>query len=68
MSQFGINIYIANNVGADPLASADLATLKNYGIQAIPGQDSVGLANINDPTIVVILRWDFQLPTFSRER
>jgi hypothetical protein len=51
MSQLGINLYVANNIGADPLASADLATLKNYGIQAIPGQDSVGLANINDPTI-----------------
>jgi hypothetical protein len=52
MSQLGINIYVANNAGTDPLASADLATLNNQGIQAILGQDSVGLANINDPTIV----------------
>jgi hypothetical protein len=52
MHQLGINLYIGNNAGTDPIAAADLATLKQLGIYAIVGQDSVGLANINDPTIV----------------
>jgi hypothetical protein len=52
LHQLGINIYIGNNAGTDALAASDLATLKGQGIYAIIGQDSVGLANINDPTIV----------------
>jgi hypothetical protein len=52
MAQLGINIYVGNNAGTDPLAASDLATLKSAGIYAILGQDSVGLASIDDPTIV----------------
>ena len=52
MGQLGINIYVGNNAGTDSLAATDLATLKAQGIYAIIGQDSVGLANIDDPTIV----------------
>jgi len=52
MADLGINVYIGNNVGTDTLAAADLATLKSHGIYAIAGQDSVGLANIDDPTII----------------
>jgi hypothetical protein len=52
MGQLGINVYIGNNAGTDSLAAADLATLKAQGIYAIVGQDSVGLANLDDPTIV----------------
>jgi hypothetical protein len=52
MAQLGINVYVGNNAGTDLLAAADLATLKAQGIYAIVGQDSVGLANIDDPTIV----------------
>ena len=52
MADLGINVYVGNNAGTDTLAAADLATLKAHGIYAIVGQDSVGLANIDDPTIV----------------
>jgi hypothetical protein len=52
LAQLGINIYVGNNAGTDTLAAMDLATLKAQGLYAIVGQDSVGLANINDPTIV----------------
>ena len=52
MADLGINIYIGNNADTDPLAASDLATLASHGIYAIVGQDSVGLANIDDPTIV----------------
>ena len=52
MADLGINVYIGNNAGTDTLAASDLATLKSHGIYAIVGQDSVGLANIDDPTIV----------------
>lgn len=52
MADLGINVYVGNNAGTDMLAASDLATLKSHGIYAIVGQDSVGLANINDPTIV----------------
>jgi hypothetical protein len=52
LAQLGINIYVGNNAGTDPLAASDLATLKSAGIYAIVGQDSVGLASIDDPTIV----------------
>jgi hypothetical protein len=52
MGKLGINIYVGNNAGTDSLAATDLATLKAQGIYAIVGQDSVGLANIDDPTIV----------------
>ena len=52
MAALGINVYIGNNAGTDTLAASDLATLKSHGIYAIVGQDSVGLASIDDPTIV----------------
>jgi hypothetical protein len=52
MGRLGINVYVGNNAGTDSLAASDLATLKAQGIYAIVGQDSVGLANIDDPTIV----------------
>jgi len=52
MADLGINVYIGNNAGTDTLAASDLATLKSHGIYAIAGQDSVGLANIDDPTII----------------
>src|SRR4051794_2510424 len=52
MADLGISVYIGNNDGADTLAASDLATLKSDGIYAIVGQDAVGLANIDDPTVV----------------
>jgi hypothetical protein len=52
MASLGINVYIGNNAGTDMLAASDLATLNSHGIRAIVGQDAVGLANIDDPTIV----------------
>jgi hypothetical protein len=52
MAGLGINVYVGNNAGTDALAAADLATLKAQGIYAIVGQDSVGLASVDDPTIV----------------
>ncbi len=52
MQKLGINIYVGNNAGTDSLAASDLAILKNLGMYAIVGQDSVGLANIDDPTII----------------
>ena len=52
LAGLGINIYVGNNAGTYPLAASDLATLKANGLQAILGQDSVGLASIDDPTIV----------------
>jgi hypothetical protein len=52
LAKLGINIYVGNNAGTDTLAAADLAILKGLGMYAIVGQDKVGLANIDDPTIV----------------
>jgi hypothetical protein len=52
LAQLGVNVYVGNNAGTDPLAAADLATLEQNGIYAIIGQDSVGLASIDDPTII----------------
>ncbi|HEY8088479.1 MAG TPA: hypothetical protein VIF09_11555 [Polyangiaceae bacterium] len=52
MAALGINIYVGNNAGTDSLAASDLATLKAAGLRAIVGQDSVGLQNIDDTTIV----------------
>jgi hypothetical protein len=52
LSGLGINIYVGNNAGTDPLQPSDLATLKSYGMYAILGQDSVGLMSIDDPTVV----------------
>jgi hypothetical protein len=52
MAQLGINIYVGNNAGTDALAASDLAILEKLGMYAIIGQDSVGLANVDDPTIV----------------
>ncbi len=52
LAGLGVNIYVGNNSGTDSLAASDLATLKGQGMYAIVGQDSVGLANIDDTTIV----------------
>jgi hypothetical protein len=52
LSQLGVNIYVGNNAGTDPMAASDLATIKALGMYAIIGQDSVGLASIDDPTII----------------
>jgi hypothetical protein len=52
LAKLGINVYVGNNAGTDPLQAADLATLKANGIFAIIGQDSVGLASIDDPTVI----------------
>ena len=51
--ELGVNIYVGNNARHRPAqAASDLATLKGLGMYAIIGQDSVGLANVDDPTIV----------------
>jgi hypothetical protein len=47
----GMNVFVGNNAGTDTLAASDLASLKSLGMYAIVGQDSAGLANIDDPTI-----------------
>lgn len=52
LSQIGINMYVGSNARTDPLMAADLAMLKSLGMYAIVGQDSVGVANVNDTTIV----------------
>jgi len=52
MASLGINLYVGNNINSDPLAVGDLATLKNHGISAIIGQDSIGLSHVNDRTVV----------------
>jgi hypothetical protein len=52
LAKLGVNVFVGNNAGTDPLAAADLATLKQNGIYAIIGQDSVGLASIDDPTVI----------------
>ncbi len=52
LAGIGVNVYVGNNAGTDPLMASDLATLKANGIYAIIGQDSVGLASIDDPTVV----------------
>jgi hypothetical protein len=52
LSQLGVNIFVGNNAGTDPMAASDLATIHALGMYAIIGQDSVGLANIDDKTIV----------------
>ena len=52
LAGLGINIYVGNNGGTDSLAASNLATLKGLGMYAIVGQDSVGLASIDDTTIV----------------
>jgi hypothetical protein len=52
LHNLGINIYVGNNGGTDALAASDLATLHGLGMYAIIGQDSTGLASINDTTVV----------------
>jgi hypothetical protein len=52
LHDLGVNIYVGNNAGTDSLAASDLAILHGLGMYAIVGQDSVGLANVDDPTIV----------------
>ncbi len=52
LQKIGVNVYVGNNAGTDPVMASDLASLKALGMYAIIGQDSVGLANIDDPTII----------------
>ena len=52
MQKLGINVFVGNNAGTDPIAASDLATLADGGMYAIVGQDSVGLANVDSGTIV----------------
>jgi hypothetical protein len=52
LAGLGINIYVGNNAGTDAMAMSDLAAIKAQGMYAIVGQDSVGLANKDDTTIV----------------
>jgi hypothetical protein len=52
LAKLGINIYIGNNAGTDTLAAGDLTMLKSLGMYAIIGQDSAGLPNIADTTII----------------
>jgi hypothetical protein len=52
LAGLGINIYLGNNGGTDPLMASDLATLKGLGMYAIIGQDSTGLASIDDTTVI----------------
>jgi hypothetical protein len=52
LAGLGINIYVGNNGGTDPLMAADLATLHGLGMYAIIGQDSTGLASVDDPTVI----------------
>jgi hypothetical protein len=58
LSQLGVNIYVGNNAGTDSMAVSDLATIKQVGMYAILGQDSVGLADIKDPTVdTTVVGW-----------
>jgi hypothetical protein len=52
LAGIGVNIYLGNNGGTDPLMPSDLATLKSLGMYAIIGQDSTGLASIDDTTVI----------------
>ena len=51
LHDLGVNVMLGNNGGVDPIAASDLAQLKSLGMYAIIGQDSTGLANVDDPTI-----------------
>jgi hypothetical protein len=58
LAQLGVNIYVGNNAGTDSMAMADLATIQKLGLYAILGQDSVGLADIADPTVAAtVVGW-----------
>jgi hypothetical protein len=58
LAQLGVNIYVGNNAGTDSMAVADLTTIKKLGMYAILGQDSVGLADINDSTVdTTVIGW-----------
>ncbi len=58
LAQLGVNIYVGNNSGTDSMAVSDLATIKQLGMYAILGQDSVGLADINDATVAsTVVGW-----------
>jgi hypothetical protein len=52
LAGLGINIYVGNNAGTDSLAASDLSILSGLGMYAIIGQDSVGLASIDNPTVI----------------
>jgi hypothetical protein len=52
MHQLGINVFVGNNAGTDPIAVTDLTTLAGLGIYAIVGQDSVGLQEVDSGTVV----------------
>ena len=51
LHDLGVNIFLGNNGDVDPIAASDLANLKSLGMHAIIGQDSTGLANVDDDTI-----------------
>lgn len=58
LAQLGVNIYLGNNAGTDSMAVSDLATIKKLGMYAIIGQDSVGLADIQDSTVAsTVIGW-----------
>jgi hypothetical protein len=58
LAHLGVNIYVGNNAGTDSMAASDLATIKQQGMYAILGQDSVGLADIGDPTVAgTVVGW-----------
>lgn len=58
LAQLGVNIYVGNNAGTDPMAVSDLTTIKKLGMYAIIGQDSVGLADVNDATVAsTVVGW-----------
>jgi len=52
LHDLGVNIFLGNNGDVDPIQASDLAKLKSLGMYAMIGQDSTGLANIDDPTII----------------
>lgn len=52
LARMGINVYVGNNVEANPLTARDLKTLEASGVYAIVGQDAVGLASVDSPVII----------------
>ncbi|HUB09512.1 MAG TPA: hypothetical protein VMB50_21085 [Myxococcales bacterium] len=53
MAGLGINVYVGNNAGTDPITpDGGIPNLQAAGIYAILGQDSVGETEVDDPTVV----------------
>ncbi len=52
MAGLGINIYLGNNAGTDPIATADIEILQPLGLYALIGQDATGLGDLPTPTII----------------